>query len=113
MRGDAERLADILDAIEKIEKYASRGRETYFSDELIQAWMFNHIQIIGEAAANISRETRRQYPDVPWGDIIAMRNIVVHQYFGIDLQEVWDTIAIDLPVLKNQVREILRRVTPA
>ncbi len=112
MRGDPDRLADILDAIDKIEEYASKGRETYFSDELIQAWMFNHIQIIGEAAANLSREIRRQYRHVPWVDIIAMRNIMVHQYFGIDLQEVWDTIVIDLPVLKNQVREILKRANP-
>jgi uncharacterized protein with HEPN domain len=113
MRGDAERLADILEAIEKIEKYASQGSGTFFNDELIQAWMLNHIQIIGEAAANLSREIRRRYRGIPWVDIIAMRNIMVHQYFGIDLQEVWDTIAIDLPVLKNQVREMLRHVTPA
>ncbi len=113
MRGDAERLADIVEAIEKIEKYASRGREAYISDELMQVWMVNHIQIICEAAANLSREMRDRHPDIPWGDIIAMRNVMVHQYFGIDLQEIWDTVTIDLPVLKDEIYKILRQLAPS
>ena len=62
--------------------------------------MVNHIQIIGEAAANLSREIRERYPEIPWGD------------FGIDLQEIWDTVTIDLPVLKDEIYDILRQVAP-
>lgn len=110
MRGDPERLADILEAIDRIEKYASMGREYYLANELVQGWMFYHIQMIGEAASNLSKDIRRRHSHVPWADIIAMRNVIVHQYFGVDLEEVWDTIVIDLPLLKSEIQEMLRRI---
>ena len=107
MRDDGGRLLDILEAIENVEKYASRGIDEYLRDELIQVWILHHIQIVGEAAANLSKPLRERYPDIPWPEIAAMRNVLVHQYFGIDIQEVWDTVTADLPVLKAQVRGIL------
>jgi uncharacterized protein with HEPN domain len=107
MRDDPERLQDILGAIESIEKYTSKGFDVYSGDELIQVWILHHIQIIGEAAANLSPAIAEQYPDIPWPDIVAMRNVLVHQYFGVDLQEVWDTVSTDLPILKAQIRTIL------
>jgi len=69
--------------------------------------MTHHIQLIGEAAARLSASTRQASPDIPWLDIIAMRNVLVHHYFGIDLEQVWTTLTRDLPVLKEQVRAIL------
>jgi len=75
-------------------------------DELIQVWIIHHIQIVGEAAGKISASIQERNPDIPWHDIGAMRNILVHHYFGIDLQEVWNTVTIDLPVLKSHVRGI-------
>jgi len=107
MRDDTERLRDILEAIENIEKYASKGHQAYVADELIRVWIVHHIQIIGEAAAKLSSSLLERYPDVSWPDIVAMRNVLVHQYFGIDLQEVWDTVTTDLPVLKSEVESIL------
>lgn len=107
MRDDPERLRDILDSMNRIAKYASRGFEAYSKDELIQVWIVHHIQIIGEAAANLSPGLRDNYPEVPWHNIVAMRNVLVHQYFGIDIQEVWDTVVTDLPTLKAQVETIL------
>jgi uncharacterized protein with HEPN domain len=110
MRDDGERLMDMLGAIESIEKYASRGFDAYIRDELIQCWIVHHIQIIGEAAANISVEMKGQQTTIPWPDIVAMRNVLVHQYFGIDLQEIWDTVSKDLPRLKSQVQETLDKL---
>lgn len=107
MRDDLERLEDILEAIESIEKYASKGFDAYCADELVRIWVLHHIQVIGEAAANLSKTITDRYPGVPWPDIVAMRNVLVHQYFGVDLQEVWDTVTTDLPVLKSQVQTIL------
>jgi len=107
MRGARDRLEDILAAIANIEKYTARGYDAYARDELVQVWIVHHIQIIGEAAANLSQDLRESYPEMPWQDIIAMRNVLVHRYFGLDLQEVWDTVNTDLPALKNQVRSIL------
>ncbi len=78
MRRDRQRLEDILEAIERIEKYASGGRESFDRDELVQTWIVHHLQIIGEAARGLSDEFRSAHPDVPWAQIAAMRNILVH-----------------------------------
>jgi len=66
MRDYNERLLDILEAIENIEKYASRGHETFEHDELIQTWIVHHLQIIGEAASALPDSFRDKYPEVPW-----------------------------------------------
>jgi len=107
MRTDRDRLLDIREAVEKIEKYVEKGREKFFDDELIQIWIMYHIQIIGEAAANLSPALCKRYPEIPWPDIVAMRNVLVHQYFGIDLVQVWDTVTIDLPKLNSDINAIL------
>lgn len=110
MRDPKERLRDILDAIARIERYAARGREAFEQDELIQVWTFHHIQIIGEAAANLGRDFHEAHPEVPWAQIVAMRNVLVHEYFGVDLEEVWKTVERDLPGLKDAVERLLKRL---
>lgn len=101
MRNPKERLLDILDAITKIERYAARGREAFERDELIQVWILHHLQIIGEAVARLG-DFCKAHPQVPWAEIIAMRNILVHEYFGVDLEEIWQTIERDLPALRRE-----------
>jgi len=91
VRDDTEKLRDILEALESVQKYASEGMESFLDDELIQVWIVHHIQIIGEAASHVSAITKEKYSQVPWPDIIAVRNVLVHQYFGIDLREIWQT----------------------
>lgn len=88
MRDRGERLHDILEAISRIERYADRGRDALFADELVQVWMVHHLQIIGEAASQLGRAYHAAHPEVPWPQIVAMRNLLVHAYFGIDLDEV-------------------------
>jgi uncharacterized protein with HEPN domain len=108
MRNDRERLNDILEAMTKIEKYAKRGENVFKHNELVQNWILRHLQILGEASWALSDELRKQYPAVPWSDIIGMRNILVHDYFGIDLKIVWSVIENDLPKLKRQVKTMIR-----
>lgn len=110
MRDPAERLKDILDAISKIERYAARGRDAFFQDELLQVWVIYHLQVIGEAAARLGPDFHAAHPQIPWPQIVAMRNILVHEYFGVDLEEVWLTVERDLPALKQQVEDLLRRL---
>ena len=107
MRNDAERLTDILEAITNIEKYAVKGKAEFQKNELIQIWIVHHLQIIGEASNNLSQEIREKYPNLSWAEIIAFRNILVHEYFRIDLNVVWKIVERDLPNLKTKIELIL------
>lgn len=108
MRDDRSRLEDILEAIGRIEKYTAWGREAFERDELVQTWIVHHIQLIGEAARKTSDTLRQQHPEVPWPQIVAMRNVLVHHYFSIDPEEVWAAVERDLPDLKQKVEAILQ-----
>lgn len=107
MREDRVRLQDVLEAIEKIERYANQGRQVFDNDEMLQVWVVYHLQILGEAIRQVSPAVQAQYPQVPWSQIIGMRNILVHDYFGIDLDIVWAVVERDLPRLKPQIKTIL------
>lgn len=111
MRGDRERLLDILEAIERIGRQAGRGRRTFEADELVQTWIVHHIEILGEAARGVSDELRRRHPEVPWQEMVATRNILAHGYFGIDAERVWVTVSKDLPLLRQQIDSILRELS--
>ena len=89
MRSDRERFVDILESIEKIERYIPRGKKSFEMDELLQVWVVRHLQIIGEAASRISTDTQKRFPQIPWGKMIGMRHVLVHGYFEIDLDIVW------------------------
>ena len=107
MRDDLGRLSDILEAINKIESKIGNNRSDFDSDEMLQVWVLHHLQIIGESTSRLSKELFAQYPESPWRKIIGMRNILVHQYFDIDLDVVWDAATNDLPSLKLQIKNIL------
>ncbi|MFZ1700612.1 MAG: HepT-like ribonuclease domain-containing protein [Pyrinomonadaceae bacterium] len=80
MRDDRERLYDIIEAIDRIEKYAAKGRADFDEDELIQTWVLHHLQIIGEAVRALSTDTTSLSDDIEWQKIVGMRNILVHNY---------------------------------
>lgn len=80
MTHDISRLQDVLLCINKIEKYAQKGRKIFEKDELIQIYFTHHLQIIGEAARALSISLREKFPDIDWHEIIGMRNVIVHQY---------------------------------
>lgn len=107
MRRIEDRLQDVLDAIEKIEEAAAHGRTTFMADPYVQVWMIHHIQLIGEAVRSVSDELKALQPDMPWAQIVAMRHILVHHYFGVELDTVWTVIERDVPELKEAVQQIL------
>jgi uncharacterized protein with HEPN domain len=96
MRDPKERLRDILEAIAAIDRYRDRDRSAFEQDELLQVWFLRHLQIIGEAARRLPNEVRDLAPNIPWHKIIGMRNILVHGYFAIDLDVVWDAVQRDV-----------------
>jgi len=110
MRDPKERLRDILEAITAIDRYRDRGRSAFEQDELLQVWFLRHLQIIGEAARRLPEEIRHLAPDIPWHKIIGMRNILVHGYFAIHLDVVWDAVQRDVPLLKPAVEALLKKL---
>ena len=108
MRDDRERLLDILEAIERVETYGTRGRKAFEQDELVQVWIVHHLQIIGEAARKLTEALRSRHPEISWAQIIAMRHILVHDYFRVDEEEVWVAVERDLPHLKSKIQAILQ-----
>jgi len=112
MRSDQERLFDILEAIEKIERYVAGGKTAFDSEELLQVWMIHHLQTVGEAASKLDRDFQANHPEIPWAQIIAMRNILIHDYFAVDLDEVWVAAERDIPRLKRGILAILDDIGP-
>ncbi len=106
MRDDGERILDMLDAIERIQRHAEKGRDAFDQDELLQTWVIHHLEIIGEAASKLSQALRDAHHEIPWPQIVAMRNVIAHEYFGIDLDAVWQVIERDLPSLKQNLERI-------
>jgi len=111
MRNELERLQDILDAISAIESELLQGYNVFEIDRKSQVWVVHHLQIIGEASRSLSDAFRNFNPQIPWPQIIGMRNIFVHAYFKINVKVVWDTAQNDLPELKNKVQAILQNMT--
>lgn len=108
MRDPGERLRDILEAIAAIERYRDRTKAAFEQDELLQVWFLHHLQIIGEAARALSEDVRARAPGIPWHKIVGMRNVLVHGYFHIDTDIVWETATRDLPALKPGIERLLR-----
>lgn len=110
MRDPRERLRDILHAIDAIERRAQAGRAAFDTDELVQVWIVHHLEIIGEAARGLGPAAQALAPEIPWKAIVAMRNVLVHGYFDIDVDLVWRAVLRDLPDLRRGVEELLRRL---
>lgn len=107
MRDSRERVLDILEAIERIEKYGHGGREEFEQNELVQVWILHHLQIIGEAVNTLRPELQESHPEIPWASIVGMRNVLVHQYFEIDTEIIWSVVENELPKLKEWFQVIL------
>lgn len=83
--------------------------ETFRKDEKTVYAVIRAVEIIGEATRNIPDDIRVKYPEIPWRDAADMRNKLVHRYFGINLEVIWQTLSEDLPMLANELQEIIRR----
>ena len=107
MRGFRDRLQDIIEAIAQIEAEQAKGRTAFEGSPLVQVWMVHNLMIIGEAVRSIDSATRQRYPSVPWRQIAGMRNVLVHDYFRINQEIVWETVEKHVPVLKAEMQKIL------
>jgi uncharacterized protein with HEPN domain len=107
MRDDWLRFLDMAESIRMIEKYTSSGKQVFDQDELIQVWVVHHLQILGEAARGVSAESQQKFNQIPWGEIIGFRNILVHHYFAVNTGEIWAVVQANIPPLKQELEKIL------
>ena len=107
MKDDEVYLKHIRDATVQINSYTAEGEESFFKEKIIQDAVIRNLEIIGEAVKNLSPDIRKRKPNVPWSRIAGMRDVLIHEYFGVDLKTVWDVVENRLPDLLRQVEELL------
>lgn len=102
------RIKDILQAIDKIEKYTKNMTLSEFKkNELVIDAVIRNFEIIGEASVHVPHAFRSTHPDIPWKQMTAMRNVLIHEYFGVNIGTVWQTVQIRLPTLKQQLLALI------
>jgi uncharacterized protein with HEPN domain len=107
--GDKVRLQHILDAIMEINSYTKDvDHDAFMENSMMRFACIKQLEIIGEASNHISNETKMQFADIEWKLIVGMRNIFVHEYFGVDDELVWEIITSELPFLQQKITIILK-----
>jgi uncharacterized protein with HEPN domain len=100
-------IHDILECIHKIEEYTNTVRDTEFYDSTqVQDAVLRRLEIIGEAVKHIPQDFRNRYPDVPWREIAGIRDVLAHEYFGVNVIRTWKVVKEDIPGLKKKIRHI-------
>ena len=107
MNGDLVYLRHILDAIEKVESYISVGRGTFLATSYWQDAVIRQLEVIGGAAKRVSPDLRTRYSKIPWRRIAGLRDVLIHDYMGVDIDAVWGITQRDLPVLKQEIGRIM------
>ena len=107
MKDDRVYLEHIRDALADIATYTSAGREAFFDQRIRQDATLRKLEVIGQAVKNLSEESKSRRPQIPWKQIAGMRDKVIHDYFGVNLDIVWAVVEKDLPQLERAVRDLL------
>jgi len=108
MKNDPETyLQHTLDSIKRIKQYTKNmDKPEFIENELVRDGVVRNIEIIGEAAKNLPKNFKEKHPEIPWKDIIGMRDRIVHFYFGLDFELVWSTVKTDIPELEKQISKL-------
>ncbi len=107
MRDDTVYLRHILESIRRIEENVSQGRECFLKSHTFQDAVLRNLQTMAESTQRISDDLKTTYPDIEWDRIAAFRNVLVHDYLGIDVERVWDITQRDVPELKRAILGML------
>ena len=104
-------LKHILQECEFLISNASNlSKEAFINDPILQRAFVRSLEIIGEAVKNLPKEFRNNYPQVPWKKIAGMRDVLIHEYFGVDYELVWDVVNNSIPALKEEITNILENL---
>ena len=108
MKDDRLYVIHIGECLARIEQYVADGREALLHSTLIQDAVLRNLQTIGQSVSRLSDALRETHPEINWRSIIGLRNVLVHDYLGINLERIWDIIEHDVPDLQRTVEAILR-----
>ena len=103
MRDDEARVQDIVETCDQLIEHIGADRDRFDSDPVAQAAAQRWLEVIGEAAARLSSDFKREHPDVAWRDLVGMRNILAHGYFHVDRDVMWNAITRDVPRLRKSL----------
>jgi uncharacterized protein with HEPN domain len=109
MKSDKLYLVHILECIEKIEQFTSEGKESFFADVKTQDAVLRNLHTLSESSTRISDKLQSQHPHVAWREMRAFRHVIVHDYLGLELAQIWDIIEIDIPPVKQSVLTMLQK----
>jgi uncharacterized protein with HEPN domain len=112
VREDRLLVQDVLDAVTEVIDTTPSNRADFDANKLVQSHVLRHIQIIGEACWRISQPVKDQHPQVPWRLIAGMRHVLVHDYFQVNWDRVYDTARNHVPMLKGQLDAVLASLPP-
>jgi uncharacterized protein with HEPN domain len=101
-------LRHILDAIQKIERYVDVGHDQFVTESMRHDAVIRQVEIIGEAAKRLSSQVLGRSPEIPWRQVAGMRDVLIHNYMGVDLERIWNVLQHDLPPLRKAVQELLK-----
>jgi len=107
MNEDCLYLVHISECIERIRHYTVEGRDAFFADTKTQDAVLRNLHTLCESTQRLSQPLKDRHPDVDWRSIAGFRNVVVHDYLGVDLQQVWSIVERDLPELEGRIEAIL------
>jgi uncharacterized protein with HEPN domain len=100
-------VAHILECIDKIERFTADGRERFFQEAMVQDAVLRNLEVIGEAAKRLDDAYRAAHPGVPWRALAGLRDVLIHQYEGVDLEKVWAIVEKELPPLRGAIAAML------
>ena len=110
MTDDRGYLSDIRECIDRIEAYTRDGRDAFMASTLIQDGVVRNFEVIGEAAKRLTPALTQSRSEIPWRRVAGFRDILIHQYRGIDLHAVWNVVERELPDLKGAVAALLAQL---
>lgn len=106
-------LDDIVEVLSKIELYTqSLAADSFSQNDVVVDAVIRNLEILGEAANNLPEEITQRHPEIPWAQMVGLRNLLIHEYFGIDTSIIWAIVSEDLPGLKEKVQNLLNELEP-